>query len=163
MSFTEPSRGAARPAAEPPAEPLPAGEAALGGAPSSPQAPEPTPGPPIEGAAGATSSDAGTRGVQIGEPTVDGPLLPEDAKAGVLRSLHRIEQCLLTRSDAPESGRVELRFLIERGGSVSHVELADGMLPNPVMQCLFLAIYRTGFASPAGERADVRIEMRFSK
>ena len=164
MSFAEPSRGAARPAAEPPAEPLPAGEAALGGATSRPQAPEqPTPAPPIEGAAGAASSDAVTRRVQIGEHTVDGPLMPEDAKAGVLRSLHRIEQCLLTRSDAPESGRVELRFLIERGGSVSHVELADGMLPNPVMQCLFLAIYRTGFASPAGERADVRIEMRFSK
>jgi hypothetical protein len=100
-------------------------------------------------------------GIQIGEIAVDGPIPARDAEAGVARAVDRLEACYQA-VDGELAGRAHVRFVVNGAGGVAHVELIESDLPEAVKPCIFIAFYRTGFASHSGSRATISVPVQFS-
>lgn len=124
-------------------------------------APSPTAAPPPPALAARTWTPAAEHvAVRLGPATVDGPLLPGDAVAGVGKTLPRFQSCYERLGNA-ERYSADLQFIVDAGGSVANVELAQSNVPEPLQKCLSLELYRTGFATPAGARASVTMPLEF--
>ena len=132
--------------------------------PSPPPVQSVPPGPPAQ----ATASVAATpeiefRTLRVGLPTVEGPLLAKDAVGGIRRIIARLNACYEQRRPPRQPGNAGLRFIVDKRGSVAHVELQDSTLAEGVSRCVQAEMYRTGFASPSGERAIIVAPIEFAE
>jgi hypothetical protein len=118
------------------------------------------PAEPPEPAEAATVTEHGT--VRVAMPTVEGPLLERDAVAGIQRAIARIDQCYRKAASAPARMNGTLRFVIDKTGSVVHVD-QDTTWPEPLAKCVALELYRTGFPSPSSGRATVSAPIEFAR
>jgi hypothetical protein len=124
-----------------------------------PAATAPSPARDADAASDAPAIEQGS--LRVGYPIVDGPLLAKDAVAGMERSAERLHECYQKLGDDRAPVRGALRFVVDRGGSVAHVEMRDATLPDALVKCISLELYRTGFASPNGGRATVTAPIEF--
>jgi hypothetical protein len=113
--------------------------------------------PEIEAAAPALEHGS----MRVGLPAVDGPLLEKDALGGIKRIIARLNACYAERRPPRQPGSAGLRFVVDKRGSVAHVELKDSTLSEGVSRCVQAEMYRTGFASPSGERAVIVAPIEF--
>jgi hypothetical protein len=121
----------------------------------------PTPGEP----GGAGDGDAKKGSVRPGAAAVNGRLPPEVIQRIVRQSHGRFRLCYengLGRNPALE-GRIVVRFVIERDGSVSNVKTAGSDLPDPqVVACVARVFEGMSFPQPEGGIVTVSYPLVFS-
>jgi ribosomal protein S27AE len=129
--------------------------------PPSPAAGESTPG----AVAGAAAPIKGAR-VREGHPTVSGRLSAAVISGVVRTNFGRFRMCYeegLARTPGLR-GRVEVRFVVGRDGSVSNVSQAGSDLGDTrVVSCVVSAFYGLSFPAPAGGIVTVVYPLSFSR
>jgi hypothetical protein len=103
--------------------------------------------------------------VRMGTPTLSGPMPPEIVQRVVRQNYGRFRLCYeqgLTRSSKLE-GRVTVRFVIGRNGSVTEVSNGGSDIPDSaVVQCVIRAYYGLSFPQPGGDIVTVVYPILFS-
>jgi TonB family protein len=134
--------------------------------PLAPAPPEPpkgdAPGPALALPAEAPSSDSkpltlatrftGKAIVRAGAQTVSGRLPTDVVQRVVRQRFGRFRMCYeqaLAR-DKTLRGRLSVRFVVGRDGSVSNVSIADSELGNPLQSCVASAFAGATFPAPEG-------------
>lgn len=103
--------------------------------------------------------------VRMGATTVNGRLPPEVIQRIVRQNYGRFRLCYENglRNNPNLQGRVSVRFIIGRDGSVSNVGNAGSDLPDPaVVQCVTRAYYGLSFPQPEGGIVTVVYPIMFS-
>ena len=103
--------------------------------------------------------------VRMGATTVNGRLPPEVIQRIVRQNYGRFRLCYETglRNNPNLQGRVAVRFVIGRDGSVSNVANGGSDLPDPsVVQCVVRAYYGLSFPQPEGGIVTVVYPIMFS-
>lgn len=119
----------------------------------------------LAGTQGTSAAPSGVPRVRAGAVTVSGRLPREIIMRVVRQNFGRFRMCYekgLAR-DAALAGRVELRFVIERDGSVSRVVSGAGTdLPDAeVVKCATNALNGVSFPLPEGGPASVVFPLLF--
>ena len=103
--------------------------------------------------------------VRMGATTVNGRLPPEVIQRIVRQNYGRFRLCYENglRNNPNLQGRVSVRFVIGRDGSVSNVGNAGSDLPDPaVISCVTRAYYGLSFPQPEGGIVTVVYPIMFS-
>lgn len=103
--------------------------------------------------------------VRMGATTVNGRLPPEVIQRIVRQNYGRFRLCYENglRNNPNLQGRVAVRFVIGRDGSVSNVANGGSDLPDPsVVQCVIRAYYGLSFPQPEGGIVTVVYPIMFS-
>jgi hypothetical protein len=103
--------------------------------------------------------------VRMGATTVNGRLPPEVIQRIVRQNYGRFRLCYENglRNNPNLQGRVAVRFVIGRDGSVSNVANGGSDLPDPgVVQCVVRAYYGLSFPQPEGGIVTVIYPIMFS-
>ncbi len=103
--------------------------------------------------------------VRMGATTVNGRLPPEVIQRIVRQNYGRFRLCFENglRNNPNLQGRVSVRFVIGRDGSVSNVGNAGSDLPDPaVVSCVTRAYYGLSFPQPEGGIVTVVYPIMFS-
>jgi len=103
--------------------------------------------------------------VRMGATTVNGRLPPEVIQRIVRQNYGRFRLCYENglRNNPNLQGRVSVRFIIGRDGSVSNVGNAGSDLPDPgVVSCVTRAYYGLSFPQPEGGIVTVVYPIMFS-
>lgn len=103
--------------------------------------------------------------VRMGATTVNGRLPPEVIQRIVRQNYGRFRLCYENglRNNPNLQGRVAVRFVIGRDGSVSNVANGGSDLPDPsVVQCVVRAYYGLSFPQPEGGIVTVVYPIMFS-
>ena len=103
--------------------------------------------------------------VRMGATTVNGRLPPEVIQRIVRQNYGRFRLCYENglRNNPNLQGRVSVRFVIGRDGSVSNVGNAGSDLPDPgVVSCVTRAYYGLSFPQPEGGIVTVVYPIMFS-
>jgi hypothetical protein len=103
--------------------------------------------------------------VRMGATTVNGRLPPEVIQRIVRQNYGRFRLCYENglRNNPNLQGRVAVRFVIGRDGSVSNVGNGGSDLPDPaVVQCVVRAYYGLSFPQPEGGIVTVVYPIMFS-
>jgi pSer/pThr/pTyr-binding forkhead associated (FHA) protein len=103
--------------------------------------------------------------VRMGATTVNGRLPPEVIQRIVRQNYGRFRLCYENglRNNPNLQGRVAVRFVIGRDGSVSNVGNGGSDLPDPaVVQCVIRAYYGLSFPQPEGGIVTVVYPIMFS-
>jgi hypothetical protein len=101
----------------------------------------------------------------MGATTVSGRLPPEVIQRIVRQNYGRFRLCYENglRNNPNLQGRVSVRFVIGRDGSVSNVGNAGSDLPDPaVVSCVTRAYYGLSFPQPEGGIVTVVYPIMFS-
>ena len=91
--------------------------------------------------------------IRMGETTANGSPPPEVIQQIVRQNYDHFRLCYENglRNNPNLQGRVAVRFVIERDGSVSNVSNAGSDLPDPaVVSCITKAYYGLSFPQPEG-------------
>jgi hypothetical protein len=95
----------------------------------------------------------GTPGIRVGETSVNGRLPPESIQRIVRQSFGRFRFCYEQGLHANPGleGRVTVRFLVDRGGSVATTADGGSSLPDArVVDCVVRAFGNLSFPAPEG-------------
>src|SRR5262249_45987010 len=95
--------------------------------------------------------------IDTGAPVVSGSLRPEAVHAALRASLDAFQRCYegSARTSPLLSGMVNIRFTVERDGSVSHVADTGSNMPPGVRACVVRSFHGVQFPSPEGGAATV--------
>jgi tetratricopeptide (TPR) repeat protein len=102
--------------------------------------------------------------IRMGATAVNGRLPPEVIQRIVRQNFGRFRRCYEDglRSNATLSGRVSIRFVIDRSGSVVLAAVAGSTLPNTaVVQCVQRSFMSLGFPQPEGANVTVVYPLNF--
>lgn len=122
-----------------------------------------------DNAGGANSQEAAPKPpvpqVRMGTATLSGAMPPEIVQRVVRQNYARFRLCYeqgLTKNPKLE-GRVTVRFVIGRNGSVSHVSNGGSDIPDStVVECVMRAYYGLSFPQPEGGIVTVVYPILFS-
>jgi hypothetical protein len=118
-----------------------------------------------EGSATAAAKPAAPPKVNAGSPTVSGRLPPEVIRRIVRVNFGRFRLCYENglKNNPDLKGRVNVRFVIARDGSVSAVSNAGSDLPDPgVVSCVVRAFRGLSFPQPEGGIVTVVYPITFA-
>jgi hypothetical protein len=117
------------------------------------------------GSATAAAKPAAPPKVSTGSPTVSGRLPPEIIRRIVRQNFGRFRLCYENglKNNPNLQGRVNVRFVIARDGSVSNVGNAGSDLPDSgVVSCVVRAFYGLSFPQPEGGIVTVVYPITFA-
>jgi len=101
--------------------------------------------------------------IHEGTATVSGALPIDVIRRIVRQNLGRFRLCYENehKSDPKLQGHVDIKFIIDRDGSVSHAEAHRSDLPNRLVQCVVHSVEILSFPQPEANTVTVLYPIRF--
>jgi hypothetical protein len=102
--------------------------------------------------------------VHDGTPTVSGALPVEVIRRILRQNLGRFRLCYYEREhkfDPKLQGHIDIKFIIDREGIVSHAEAQRSDLPDRMVQCVVRGVFSLSFPQPEEGAVTVVYPIRF--